>query len=76
MIPGRGGQGFRRGGNNGGRGDHSDQNQNGSNVNSGRNQASGSGMGQSSNGLNPTRQRGFARQQRIETPTLNDMKAK
>ena len=29
-----------------------------------------------SDGLNPNRQRGFAAQSRIETPTLNDMKAK
>ena len=33
------------------------------------------GMGDRS-GLNPSRQRGFNMQQRIETPTLNDMKAK
>ena len=34
----------------------------------------GNGQG---DGLNPNRQRGFGRQQpRIETPTLNDMKAK
>ena len=34
------------------------------------------GGGQWSDGLNPTRQRGFSVQKRIETPTLNDMKAK
>ena len=37
----------------------------------------GRGDGQQSNdGLNPSRQRGFNWQQRIETPTLNDMKAR
>ena len=33
-------------------------------------------MNKGSDGLNPNRQKGFSPQPRIETPTLNDMKAK
>ena len=36
----------------------------------------GRNEGRAADGLNPSRQRGFAWQSKIETPTLNDMKAK
>ena len=36
----------------------------------------GDHLGNNQDGLNPSRQRGFNWQQRIETPTLNDMKAR
>ena len=38
--------------------------------------AVGNNIDKNSDGLNPNRQRGFNAQSRIETPTLNDMKAK